>query len=94
MISNDLSKISKVLFKNCPTPFILIITCYSAMPLPFITVISHTIQDVASPMLENIKKFGFKRETLRRTRDLLLPKLISGAIDVSEFPEPSELTTA
>ncbi len=29
-----------------------------------------------------------KNVTLRRTRDLLLPKLISGKIDVSKFPEP------
>ncbi len=38
--------------------------------------------------------FRFKRllnrsnDILRRTRDLLLPKLISGEIDVSNFPEP------
>jgi type I restriction enzyme S subunit len=32
-----------------------------------------------------------KNENLRTTRDLLLPKLISGELDVSAMPEPEAL---
>lgn len=45
-----------------------------------------------SPMFKQINILANKNKNLRQTRDLLLPKLISGAIDVSEFPEPSNKT--
>lgn len=32
-----------------------------------------------------------KNEVLRSTRDLLLPKLISGELDVSHLPEPEAM---
>ena len=32
-----------------------------------------------------------KNQNLRTTRDLLLPKLISGEIDVSEIPTPESI---
>ena len=35
-----------------------------------------------------------KNRTLRATRDLLLPKLMSGELDVSSLPEPEEVITA
>jgi type I restriction enzyme S subunit len=44
--------------------------------------------DFIEPTLAQIANFTFKVRNLRRTRDLLLPKLISGEIDVSSFPEP------
>jgi len=37
------------------------------------------------PMLNSIDNFILKDQVLRRTRDLLLPKLISGEIDVSDL---------
>jgi type I restriction enzyme S subunit len=39
-------------------------------------------------------KFMLERKNfnLRTTRDLLLPKLISGELDVSQLPEPAEIT--
>jgi type I restriction enzyme, S subunit len=40
------------------------------------------------PFLSETYCLSKKNENLRRTRDLLLPKLISGEIDVSNFPEP------
>lgn len=40
------------------------------------------------PMLELAELLGVKNSTLRTTRDLLLPKLISGELDVSRLPEP------
>ena len=35
------------------------------------------------PMLQTVKMTSSRNKTLRRTRDLLLPKLISGEVDVS-----------
>jgi type I restriction enzyme, S subunit len=40
------------------------------------------------PVLAYIKNLTFKVRNLRQTRDLLLPKLTSGDIDVTNFPEP------
>jgi type I restriction enzyme S subunit len=40
------------------------------------------------PMLQLAESLGIKNSVLRTTRDLLLPKLISGEIDVSVFREP------
>lgn len=41
----------------------------------------------AAPMFELIKTLQLKNLNLRTTRDLLLPKLISGELDVSHLPE-------
>jgi type I restriction enzyme S subunit len=41
--------------------------------------------DLANPMLEVIHTLRLKNANLRRTRDLLLPCLISGEVDVSEL---------
>ena len=38
--------------------------------------------DIA-PLFELIRNRGMQNENLRRTRDLLLPRLISGEVDVS-----------
>lgn len=37
------------------------------------------------------RRLQAKNDNLRTTRDLLLPKLISGEIDVSHFPDPDEV---
>ena len=37
------------------------------------------------PLIDSIQNLGTKNANLRQTRDLLLPKLISGEIDVSEL---------
>lgn len=42
---------------------------------------------VVGPMLEFIRTGFFLQQNLRAQRDLLLPKLISGEIDVSELPD-------
>ncbi|WP_282809419.1 hypothetical protein [Thauera humireducens] len=42
-------------------------------------------------MLNNLLE---KNANLRATRDLLLPKLISGELDVSTLPEPEEAVAA
>lgn len=44
--------------------------------------------DLFAPMLSLCDKLEQKNANLRATRDLLLPKLISGELDVSAMPEP------
>lgn len=44
--------------------------------------------EVISAIFKNIAYLSKKNSNLHRTRDLLLPKLILGEIDVSDFPEP------
>ena len=39
--------------------------------------------ELSVPLFSEIVTLGRKNTTLRRTRDLLLPKLISGEVDVS-----------
>jgi type I restriction enzyme S subunit len=41
--------------------------------------------EIEKPIFETIENLLWKNANLRRTRDLLLPKLISGEIDVSEL---------
>lgn len=43
--------------------------------------------DVLLPMLGLVERLGIKNANLRTTRDLLLPKLISGELDASAMPE-------
>ncbi|MGE8501429.1 MAG: restriction endonuclease subunit S [Pseudomonas sp.] len=45
--------------------------------------------ELASPFLSWIKKQYNRQKNLRVQRDLLLPKLISGEIDVSDIPMPT-----
>jgi type I restriction enzyme S subunit len=47
--------------------------------------IAGRFDQLAEPSLALIVSLAKKNETLRRTRDLLLPKLISGEVDVSEL---------
>lgn len=47
--------------------------------------------DVVKPMVELNDVLRCKNRNLRATRDLLLPKLISGELDVSDLPEPDTL---
>lgn len=48
----------------------------------------------AGPMLALKLRLEQKNANLRTTRDLLLPKLISGELDVSTLPEPEEALAA
>ena len=45
-------------------------------------------QDFLEPMSEQIIDMKRQIQNLRRTRDLLLPRLLSGQIDVEALPEP------
>lgn len=51
-------------------------------------------REAVHPMFGMIKNLSSKNANLRATRDLLLPKLISGELDVSSLPEPEEVITA
>ena len=48
--------------------------------------------DVVGPILSLKERLVLKNANLRTTRDLLLPKLISGELDVSTLPEPQAET--
>jgi len=48
--------------------------------------------EVAGPTVGLKRRLEMKNTNLRTTRDLLLPKLISGELDVSALPEPKALT--
>lgn len=47
-----------------------------------------------TPMVGLLEALTEKNRNLRATRDLLLPKLISGELDVSTLPEPEEAIAA
>ena len=48
--------------------------------------------EAAEPMFDLMRALARKNKNLRTTRDLLLPKLISGELDVSTLPEPQAET--
>ena len=49
------------------------------------TKIIQEFSNIVNPMLEIIQRSYFKQEVLKQTRDLLLPRLISGEIDVEDM---------
>ena len=49
------------------------------------TKIIQEFSNIVNPMLEIIQRSYFKQEVLKQTRDLLLPRLISGEIDVENM---------
>lgn len=53
--------------------------------------IVRSFDSIAQPMLRLGAMLQLKNSNLRTTRDLLLPKLISGELDVSELPESEAL---
>ncbi len=52
------------------------------------------LNGVLEPILAEVLNLRLKNTALRRTRDLLLPKLIAGEVDVSELDiaVPEEVT--
>lgn len=66
------------------------------LALPFLrppAALVAAFETMAGPMWSLIRTLTRKNQNLRATRDLLLPKLISGEIDVSGAPAP-ELAAA
>jgi type I restriction enzyme S subunit len=47
--------------------------------------IIETFEKIATPIFLQIANLAIKNTNLQRTRDLLLPRLISGEVDVSAF---------
>lgn len=45
--------------------------------------------ELCGPIFKQLRLLAVKNANLRATRDLLLPKLISGELDVSKLPEPT-----
>ena len=56
--------------------------------------VANYFHSIVAPMLDLNETLKRKNANLRATRDLLLPKLISGELDVSSLPEPEEGITA
>lgn len=50
-----------------------------------------SFSNLVSPMFKLIQNLNTKNASLRATRDLLLPRLISGELDVSKLPELEEI---
>ncbi len=47
--------------------------------------------NMVSPLFEEINILGQKNQLLQETRDLLLPRLISGKLSVADLPEPASV---
>lgn len=62
------------------------------LPLPPEELLAR-YKKVADPLWQLKEHLRKKTTNLRATRDLLLPKLISGELDVSTLPEPEEVIT-
>lgn len=58
-------------------------------PLPSLNLLNQ-FETIVEPFWGRIENLTKKNANLRTTRDFLLPKLISGEIDVSKLPEPEE----
>lgn len=56
-------------------------------PEQFLAVLNNAL----APILEEIQSIGLYNRSLREARDLLLPKLMSGALDVSRITVPQEV---
>jgi len=50
-------------------------------------------QEIAGALLTQSRTHELQIQNLRRTRDLLLPRLLSGQIDVEALPEPESIET-
>jgi type I restriction enzyme S subunit len=53
--------------------------------------VQRQFEQVVLPLFSLADTLGLKNADLRTTRDLLLPKLISGELDVSHLPEPEAM---
>jgi type I restriction enzyme S subunit len=62
-------------------------TAFIKPPLQVMTA----FEQVAEPIWSMLRNLQTKNRNLRTTRDLLLPKLISGELDVSHLPEPEAM---
>jgi type I restriction enzyme S subunit len=64
----------------------------SRMPVTLPTAeVAKRFEEAVLPMLEQITTLVQKNRNLRATRDLLLPRLIDGELDVSRLPVPEVL---
>ena len=64
-----------------------------AYSLPFLKPSETVLEEFSShckPIYELVRKLHRKNTNLRAQRDLLLPKLVSGDIDVSDIPMPED----
>lgn len=62
-------------------------TVFIKPPIPIISA----FEQMAEPLWQMMRNLQTKNRNLRTTRDLLLPRLISGELDVSHLPEPEAM---
>ena len=56
---------------------------FQGMPSPIPSIaIAQAFEDIAGPMIDEIGVLATQIQNLRRARDLLLPRLLSGQIEV------------
>jgi type I restriction enzyme, S subunit len=60
---------------------------FMAVPPPTIV---ERFTSIVRPMFQLVHRLARRNDNLRRTRDLLLPRLMSGELDVSRVPLPDE----
>jgi type I restriction enzyme S subunit len=64
-----------------------------AYSLPFVVPEQSNVDafdDFVKPIFEEVQLLHKRNDALRETRDMLLPRLVSGALDVSEVAIPEE----
>jgi len=72
--------------KGATIPYAVWPQSMDGMPVVFPSIkLVKRFEDAVGPMIARIGTMFFQNTNLRRTRDLLLPKLISGEVDVSEL---------
>jgi type I restriction enzyme S subunit len=54
------------------------------LPLPEASILSR-FNNAIRPMIDLLNNLAFRNRNLRQTRDLMLPKLISGEVSVKQF---------
>ena len=60
---------------------------FQKMPIPIASqALAEEYEKLAGPMLDGIGALATQTQNLRRTRDFLLPRLLSGQIDLDAMP--------
>ncbi|SDI31750.1 restriction endonuclease subunit S [Propionivibrio dicarboxylicus] len=80
--------------RGAAQPFISLGDARACKVLTPAETLVHKFDHTVAPMFKLVDSLSNKNTNLRTTRDLLLPKLISGELDVSNLPEPEEAIAA
>ena len=65
---------------------------FRSLPIVFPdSMILSTFNNITYPMMKQVRVIKKQNEFLSQARDLLLPRLMSGKLDVSNIPLPEEV---